>query len=240
MTKRRVVTSGEWEAARKELLKKEKEFTRLREKLSQQIRELPWEKVEKEYVFNGPDGKETLADLFCGRSQLLVYHFMFGPDWEEGCPACSLCADHYDPSIVHLNQRDVTMVTVSRAPLEKLQAYKERMEWKFKWVSSLGNDFNWDYHVSFTPEQIDRKEVYYNYGLANSFQFEELPGLSVFYTDDDGLVFHTYSTYARGLDSFLGVYRLLDVVPNGRDEAKLPYPMAWIRRHDRYGDEERS
>jgi predicted dithiol-disulfide oxidoreductase (DUF899 family) len=240
VTIHRVVTSDEWEAARKELLQKEKEFTQLRDELSQQIRELPWHKVEKEYVFDAPDGKETLAELFCERSQLLVYHFMFGPDWDEGCPACSLCADHYDPSIVHLNQRDVTMVTVSRAPLEKLDAYKERMGWEFKWVSSLGNDFNWDFRVSFTSEQIDRNEVYYNYGFDNDFQLPELPGLSVFYKDEDGTVFHTYSTYARGLDSILGVYRLLDVVPKGRDEAELPYPMAWVRRHDRYGEEELS
>ena len=196
MTEKNIVTHDEWIKARKELLAKEKEFSRLRDELSQQIRQLPWERVEKEYVFDGPDDKESLSDLFDGRSQLIVYHFMFGEDWNEGCPACSMLADHYDPAIIHLNQRDVTMVTVSRGPLAKLQAFKKRMGWNFKWVSSLENDFNSDFHVSFTPEKIEKKEVYYNYGFNNAFQMPELPGISVFYKEADGVIYHTYSTYA--------------------------------------------
>lgn len=234
MADHRVVSSEEWQAARKKLLVREKEFSRLRDELSREIQSLPWRKVEKSYVFDSVDGKQTLADLFDGRTQLVVYHFMFGPDWDEGCPACSLCADHYDPGIVHLNQRDVSMVTVSRAPVDKLETYKKRMDWKFHWVSSLDNDFNQDFGVSFTPEQIESKQVYYNYTYDNEFQLPELPGLSVFCKDNEGEVFHTYSTYARGLDTFLGVYRLLDIVPKGRDEAELPYSMAWVRRHDSY------
>ena len=233
-----VVSPQKWLEARQALLEKEKQFSRLRDEMVREIRALPWQKIEKNYLFDGPAGKESLADLFQGRSQLLIYHFMFDPSWDEGCPACSMCADHYDPSIVFLNQRDVSMVTVSRAPLEKLQAYRERMGWEFKWVSSLESDFNQDFHVSFSNEQIERREVFYNYGLDNAFQLPELPGMSVFYQDADGTVFHTYSTYARGLDAFLGVYRLLDIVPKGRDEADLPYPMAWVRPHDRYGEPE--
>ncbi len=230
-----IASGEEWLRARKELLAKEKEFTRLRDELSQLRRDLPWEKVEKEYVFEGPHGRETLADLFDGRSQLLVYHFMFGPDWEEGCKSCSLIADHYDPSVVHLNHRDVTLVTVSRAPLAKLQAFQERMGWKFKWVSSLESDFNRDFHVSFTPDEVEKGDLYYNY-TRSRFPVEEGPGLSVFAKDAEGTVFHTYSTYARGLDIFLGVYNLLDVVPKGRDETELPYGMAWVRHHDKYDD----
>src|SRR5438105_3175617 len=162
MTIHNVVSKEEWLAARKDLLLKEKEFSRLRDELSQRRRELPWEKVEKEYVFDGPDGKETLAGLFNGRSQLIAYHFMFDPEWDEGCKSCSFIADHYNPSIVHLKHRDVTMVTVSRAPMPKLEAFKRRMGWSFKWVSSSGADFNWDYHVSFKPEDVKQKQVYYN------------------------------------------------------------------------------
>jgi predicted dithiol-disulfide oxidoreductase (DUF899 family) len=236
MTGHRIVSSEEWLEARKELLEKEKEFSRLRDEMGQQIRDLPWERVGKEYVFDGPDGKESLSDLFAGRSQLLVYHFMFGPDDSEGCPACSLVADHYEPTIIHLKQRDVTLVTVSRAPLDKLQAYRKRMGWSFKWVSSQDNDFNWDYHVSFKPQDVEKNNIYYNYSKGNAFQMSELQGLSVFFKDEDGAVFHTYSTYARGLDTFLGVYRFLDIVPKGRDEAELPFSMAWVRRHDGYED----
>ena len=234
MVEPRIVSHEEWLEARTELLKKEKEFSRLRDQIAQQIRDLPWEQVDKQYVFDCPDGKESLADLFAGRSQLLVYHFMFGPNNAEGCPSCSLMADHYDPIVIHLNQRDVTFVTVSRAPLDKLQAYRKRMGWHFKWVSSYNNDFNWDYHVSFKPEALEKKDIDYNYTKGNAFQMSEMPGLSVFYKDEAGAVFHTYSTYARGLDSFLGVYRFLDIVPKGRDEANLPFSMAWIRRHDSY------
>ena len=236
MTQHTVVSHAEWISARQELLKKEKEFTRLRDELSQARRDLPWERVAKEYTFQGPHGQETLADLFGGRSQLLVYHFMFDPEWEEGCKSCSLLADHYDPSIVHLNQRDVTMVTVSRCPLDKLEAFRKRMGWTFRWVSSLGSDFNYDYGVSFSEAEFDKGEFYYNYRQGKSFPVAEAPGISAFYRDEAGEVFHTYSSYARGLDMFLGVYHLLDIVPKGRDEAALPYGMAWVRHHDKYDD----
>jgi len=231
----RVVSHDEWVSARKELLAKEKELSRLRDELSRRRRELPWEKVEKEYVFEGPAGKATLADLFEGRSQLIVYHFMFDPEWEEGCKSCSFLADHYDPAIVHLNQRDVTMVTVSRAPLEKLQVFQKRMGWRFKWVSSLGSDFNWDYQASFTPEDVERQQTYYNYQVG-AFPATEGPGISAFHKDASGQVFHTYSSYARGLDMFIGAYHLLDIVAKGRDEERLTYGMEWVRHHDKYAD----
>ena len=231
----KVVSREEWLVARKEHLAKEKEFTRLRDQLSQQRRELPWVKVEKEYSFDGPNGKETLAELFAGRSQLLVYHFMFDPTWNEGCKSCSFWADNYNGTIVHLNHRDVTMVTISRAPLEKLEAYKKRMGWGFKWLSSFGNDFNRDYHVSFTPEEQEKGEVYYNYTIGRPFSSEG-PGVSVFYKDESGNIFHTYSCYARGLDMLNGAYHCLDLVPKGRDEAGLTAPQAWVRRHDQYDD----
>ena len=230
-----VVPAEEWLTARKELLVKEKEFSRLRDELSRQRRELPWEKVEKEYAFDGPGGKETLSELFAGRSQLIIYHFMFDPDWSEGCKSCSFLADHYDRSIIHLNQRYVTMVTVSRAPLDKLEVFKKRMGWSFKWVSSWESEFNRDCHVSFTPEEQARKEMYYNY-RTGFFPSSEGPGISVFTKDDQGGVFHTYSSFARGLDMFLGAYHLLDIVPKGRDEEALPYGMEWVRHHDKYGD----
>ena len=236
MTKHPIVSHKEWVAARKDFLRQEKEFTRQREELSQLRRDLPWEKVEKNYLFNGADGEESLADLFDGRSQLIVYHFMFDPDWNEGCKSCSLLADHYEPSIVHLKNRDVTMVTVSRAPLEKLQAFQKRMGWGFKWVSSSGNDFNHDYHVTFTPEEMDSSNAYYNYE-SGPFGVAEAPGISVFRKGKNGDIFHTYSSYARGLDMFLGVYHLLDIVPEGRDESELVYGMEWVRHHDRYDDE---
>ena len=231
----RVVSQEEWLAARKQLLRKEKEFTRLRDQLSAERRELPWVKVDKQYVFDGPDGKETLADLFDGRSQLLVYHFMFGPGWEQGCPSCSFVSDHIDGANWHLPQRDVTLLAVSRAPLAEIEAFKQRMGWRFKWVSSYDNDFNHDFHVSFTPDEMARGEVYYNYTMTE-FPSEEAPGLSVFYKDPSGAVFHTYSTYARGLDMLVGAYNYLDLAPKGRDEAELPWTMAWVRHHDRYGD----
>ncbi len=235
MQNHKVVSREEWLVARKEHLVKEKEFTRLRDQLSQQRRELPWVKVEKEYIFDGPNGKETLAELFAGRSQLIVYHFMFGPSWDEGCPSCSFWADNFNGIIVHLNQRDATMIAVSRAPLSKLAAYKKRMGWTFKWVSSLDNDFNRDYHVSFTPEEMEKGEMYYNYGVRK-FPREESPGISVFCKDQNGSIFHTYSCYARGLDMLNGAYHFLDLVPKGRDEAGLSYPQAWVRRHDKYDD----
>ena len=228
-----IVSNDQWIAARKELLAKEKEFTRLRDELTRTRQELPWEKVEKDYTFETPSGSASLADLFDGRSQLIVYHFMFGPDWTEGCKSCSLIADHYNPAIVHLNQRDVSMVTCSRAPLAQLEAFKKRMGWNFKWVSSLDNDFNWDYKVSFTPEAMEKKELDYNYQLG-FFPSTEGPGISVFAKNEAGEIFHTYSSFARGLDIFLGVYNLLDIVPKGRDEAGLTYGMEWVRHHDKY------
>ena len=236
MPDHKVVSHEEWIDARKQLLAKEKEFTRMREELTRQRQELPWERVEKNYTFAGPDGEESLADLFAGRSQLIVYHFMFDPDWDDGCKICSMLADHYDPLVVHLAHRDVTMVTISRAPIEKLQAYQRRMGWRFKWLSSLESDFNWDYQASTTPEQIEQQQVYYNYRQGAAFPATEMPGISAFYKDADGQVFHTYSAYARGLETFLGIYNLLDIVPKGRNEAELPYNMAWVRPHDQYED----
>ena len=230
----RVVSQEEWLAARKQLLRKEKEFTRFRDQLSAERRELPWVRVDKEYVFDGPDGKETLADLFDGRSQLMVYHFMFGPGWEQGCPSCSFVSDHIDGANWHLPHRDMTLLAVSRAPLAQIEAFKQRMGWRFKWVSSYENDFNHDFHVSFTPDEMARGEVYYNY-TTTEFPSEEAPGLSAFYQDPNGAVFHTYSTYARGLDMLVGAYNYLDLAPKGRDEAALPWTMAWVRHHDRYG-----
>jgi predicted dithiol-disulfide oxidoreductase (DUF899 family) len=229
----KVVSPEEWITSRKELLQKEKEFTRLRDELSRQRRQLPWEKVGKEYVFDGPNGKETLSDLFDGRSQLIVYHFMFGPGWEQGCPSCSFLADHFDGSLVHLANRDVTLVVVSRAPLEQIEAFKKRMGWRFKWVSSFGSDFNQDYHASFTKEEVAKGKISYNYGEVE-FPSEETPGASVFYKNNSGDIFHTYSTYARGLDILVGAYNFLDLAPKGRDEDGLAFTMAWVRHHDRY------
>src|SRR5271156_185671 len=229
----KVVSPSEWLAARVEFLQKEKEFTRLRDELSRQRRELPWEKVDKAYVFEGPNGKETLADLFDGRSQLIVYHFMFAPGWEAGCPSCSYVSDHFDGMTVHLAHRDTTLVVVSRAPIAEIEAFKERMGWKFKWVSSFGSDFNYDYHVSFTPGEKASGKVYYNYARTE-FPPDEGPGASVFAKDAAGTVFHTYSTYGRGLDIMLGAYNFLDLTPKGRDEDDLAFSMAWVRHHDRY------
>jgi predicted dithiol-disulfide oxidoreductase (DUF899 family) len=235
ITNHKIVSPAEWVAARMDLLRKEKEFTRLRDQLSQQRRELPWEKVEKQYVFDGPSGKETLADLFNGKSQLAVYHFMLGPDWPEGCPSCSFISDHLDGMIVHLGARDVSMVVISRAPLPQIEAFKKRMGWQFKWVSSSGNDFNFDYHVSFSAEEKAKGQVYYNYEMME-FPSEEAPGASVFYKNEAGEVFHTYSSYARGLDILVGTYNFLDLTPKGRDEDGLSHSMAWVRHHDKYGD----
>jgi predicted dithiol-disulfide oxidoreductase (DUF899 family) len=229
----KVVSHEDWLAARKEFLAKEKEFSRLRDQLSRQRRELPWEGVDKEYVFEGPKGKETLADMFAGRSQLIIYHFMLGPGWSAGCPSCSYLADHFDGPSVHLANRDVTLAVVSRAPLTEIEVFKKRMGWKFHWVSSFGSDFNYDYHVSFTPEEQAKGKVNYNYELTQ-FPSEEGPGLSVFYKDASGKVFHTYSSYARGLDIFVGAYNFLDHAPKGRDEDGLAHTMAWVRHHDRY------
>ncbi len=228
-----VVSRQDWITARKELLKKEKESVRLRDELSAARRSLPWVKVDKNYVFDTSSGKAALADLFAGRSQLVVYHFMFGPDWQEGCPSCSLVSDHFDGTLPHLAARDVAFTAVSRAPLAKLVAFKKRMGWKFNWVSSNGSDFNFDYHVSFSPEQLAQGKVEYNYELQE-FPSAEAPGLSVFYKDAAGDIFHTYSTYTRGLEALMGTYRILDMVPKGRAEAHLDFTMAWVRYHDRY------
>ncbi len=235
ITNHQVVSRDEWTEARKTLLAKEKEFTRQRDEISRQRRQLPWEKVEKEYAFDGPDGRETLADLFDGHSQLIVYHFMFGPGWEEGCRSCSFLSDHIDGAIAHLKARDVTLVVVSRAPLAQIEAFKKRMGWNFKWVSSFGNDFNFDYHVSFTKDEMAKGKVNYNY-VEQEFGVEEAPGTSVFYRDASGNIFHTYSAYARGLDMLIGTYNYLDLVPKGRDEDRLAFTMAWVRHHDRYDD----
>jgi predicted dithiol-disulfide oxidoreductase (DUF899 family) len=230
---REIMSEAEWLVARKDLLTREKEFTRQRDALSAARRQLPMVKVEKQYVFDGPKGKETLSDLFGGRSQLVVYHFMFGPDWQEGCKSCSYLADHFDGANWHLPPRDVSFVAISRAPLSKLQAYQKRMGWRFKWVSSYGNDFNFDYHVSFTAEDEKKNKAYYNYADGEYIN-DEMPGLSVFYIDDKGDVYHTYSTYARGLDILVGAYNFLDLVPKGRDEHNLDFTMEWLRRHDEY------
>src|ERR1041385_8695475 len=223
-----VVSQSEWLKARKTLLAKEKEFSKTRDQLSATRRDLPWVKVEKNYAFDGPAGKETLADLFGGKSQLIVYHFMLGPGWVQGCPSCSYLADHFDGANIHLAQRDVSLVVVSRAPLAEIEAYKKRMGWKFKWVSSYGSDFNYDFHVSFTPEEKARGKVEYNYAMTE-FPSEEAPGLSAF-IKSDGAVYHTYSSYGRGLDILIGAYNFLDMAPKGRDEKALPWTMAWVKQ----------
>lgn len=214
---------------------KEKEFSRQREDMTALRQKLPWYRVDKEYQFDGPHGKRSLHDLFGAQSQLLVYHFMFGPDWSAGCPICSMIADHYDPLVTHLKARDVSLVTVSRAPIESLTAYQQRMGWNFEWASSLHTDFNQDFRVSFTQQEKDEGTMDYNYGLG-SFPSLECPGISSFIRNDEGDVFHTYSAYARGLENLLGIYSFLDIVPKGRDEAELPFSMAWVRRHDSYDD----
>jgi predicted dithiol-disulfide oxidoreductase (DUF899 family) len=230
-----VVSHDSWIEARKRFLAKEKEFNRLRDELSAQRRELPWERVEKSYVFEGPNGPETLADLFAGRSQLVVYHFMLGPGWETGCKSCSLWADNFNGIDIHLAHRDVTMLAISSAPLPKIDAFRKRMGWTFKWVSSAGCDFNRDYHVTFTPEELNKGEVNYNY-TSRKTTMTELPGISVFYKDPNSAIYHTYSTYARGLDMMNGAYHYLDLVPKGRDEAGDAHAMHWVRLHDSYED----
>jgi len=231
----RVVSHDEWIAVRKEFLKKEKEFSKLRDELSRERRELPWEKVEKQYVFEGPKGKETLAQLFDGRNQLVVYHFMLGPGWKEGCPSCSYLADGFDGAVVHVAHRDTTFLVISRAALPEIQAFQKRMGWRFKWVSSFGSDFNFDYQVSVTKEEMAKGDTIYNYA-PSKFSTEERPGASVFYKNGAGEVFHTYSTYARGLDILIPTYNFLDLTPKGRDEDGLAFSMAWVRHHDKYND----
>lgn len=229
----KTVSHAEWIEARKQFLVKEKEFTRLRDELSRQRRELPWERVEKNYIFEGPRGKETIADLFDNRSQLIIYHFMLGPGWVEGCPSCSYLADHYDGATIHLAHRDVTLAVVSRAPFPQIAAFKNRMGWRFHWVSSFGSDFNYDFNVSKTEEEKASGGMIYNYS-PTKLPPDELPGVSVFYKDRDGSIYHTYSTYARGLDILVGTYNFLDMAPKGRDEDGLKHSMAWVRHHDKY------
>jgi len=232
MTTHRVVSHDEWIAARTQLLRNEKEFTRLRDQLSQQRRDLPWESVDKAYVFDGPNGRETLSDLFEGRSQLIVYHFMFNPKDSVGCPHCSFWADSFNSAITHLNQRDTTMVAISRAPYPKLAAYEQRMGWSFKWLSSGDTDFNFDYQASFTPKELADRKAFYNFAAQDPGS-PDREGLSVFFKDSDGRIFHTYSTYARGIDMFNTTYQLLDLAPKGRDEGDRG--QYWVRRHDEYG-----
>jgi predicted dithiol-disulfide oxidoreductase (DUF899 family) len=229
-----VVPEDKWLAARKELLREEKELTRLRDRIAAKRRQLPWVKVGKGYVFNSPGGPVSLADLFKGRSQLAVYHFMLGPGWGEGCPSCSYIADHLVPTIPHLQARDVSLAVVSRAPIAEILPFKQRMGWSFNWVSSNGNDFNYDYHVSFTEEEMARKTVYYNFGLTE-FPNDEAPGFSVFAKGAAGNIYHTYSTYGRGVEQFMGTYTILDLMPKGRDEEPEKfYKMDWVRYHDSY------
>jgi predicted dithiol-disulfide oxidoreductase (DUF899 family) len=230
----RVVSREEWLKLRQLHLAREKAHTRERDELARQRRELPWVRVDKDYRFDTPAGPRTLADLFDGRSQLVVYHFMFGPEWQEGCPSCSFVCDHADGALPHLAARDVTFVAVSRAPMPKIAAFKQRMRWKFPWVSSHGSDFNYDFNVSFTPDEKASGPVHYNYKLQD-FPSDEGPGLSAFYRDpSSGEIFHTYSTYARGLEPLVTAYMILDLAPKGRDEDDLPFSMAWVRHHDRY------
>jgi predicted dithiol-disulfide oxidoreductase (DUF899 family) len=230
----KVVSPGEWLSARRDLLKKEKEFGRVREELTRARQAMPWVKVAKDYTFEGPNGREDLASLFAGRSQLLLFHFMFDPEWTEGCRRCSLHADTFDGAVEHLKQRDVTAVVVSRASLERLQTFRKRMGWRFKWVSSLNSDFNYDFHVSFRPEDVQSGNVNYNYDPKNKYRMTEASGMSVFARDGAGEIYHTYSCFSRGLENLMGIYHYLDLVPKGRDEGGQPYAMAWVRLRDQY------
>jgi predicted dithiol-disulfide oxidoreductase (DUF899 family) len=225
----KIVSRDEWLTARKAHLKNEKALTRMRDLVATERRSLPWVKVEKEYVFDTTEGKQTLADLFGDNSQLIVHHFMWRHDLDQGCASCSLEADHAEGALVHLEHHDVSYVRVSRAPLAKLQAYKQRLGWNAKWVSSYANTFNYDYHVSFTKDQLAKGKVDYNYGMVEGF--DELPGLSVFFKDDAGTVFHTYSSYARGNEEVIGAFIYLDITPKGRNETEI---MDWVKRNDEY------
>lgn len=233
MISTKVVSRDEWLSARKQLLAEEKQLTRLRDELARKRRELPRVHVDEAYVFEGPDGKQSLADLFAGKSQLIVQHFMLGEGWGEGCPSCSFWADNYNGTVVHMQQRDASFVAVSNAPLAEIQAYKKRMGWSFKWVSSFGTDFNRDYHVTFTEDERANNEAFYNF-KKGTFPVAEAPGVSVFYKDEQGEIFHTYSCYARGLDTLNAAYQYIDLLPHGRNEDDLPFSMAWLKRHDQY------
>jgi predicted dithiol-disulfide oxidoreductase (DUF899 family) len=228
-----VVSNEQWLTQRKALLAREKALMREHDQIARERRALPWERVEKSYLFDTAQGPRSLADLFQGRRQLLVQHFMLAPGWEQGCPSCSYMADHTDGMNLHLAQRDITMLAVSRAPLAEIERFRRRMGWQFSWVSSFGSDFNQDFHVSFAPEDVARGRVDYNY-TSMSFPSEEAPGLSVFFKNDAGEVFHTYSTYGRGVEVMMGAYAMMDLTPQGRDEGDLAYTMAWVRHHDRY------
>lgn len=237
MPNQKTVNREEWLAARLALLEQEKALTRQRDAVTRARQALPRVRIDKDYVFQGERGDETLSDLFDGRSQLIIYHFMFGPDWQEGCKSCSLIAEGFDGPDIHLAQRDVTFLAVSRAPLATLLSFRDRMGWRFNWVSSLETDFNKDFHVAFTEDEIDGK-AYYNYHLT-SFPMTEAPGLSIFAKDPDGSIYHTYSCYGRGLDPLIGTYQFLDLVPKGRDEDDLSFTMEWVRHHDRYEEQEK-
>ncbi|MBN8960787.1 MAG: DUF899 domain-containing protein [Rhizobiales bacterium] len=229
----RVVSRDEWITERKALLAREKELTHLGDQIAAQRRALPWVRIEKDYVFDTPDGRRTLAELFDGRRQLLVQHFMFGPGWDQGCPSCSFMADHTDGMNVHLVHRDVTLVAISRAPIADIARFRQRMGWQFKWVSSHDNDFNYDFGVSFSPEEVAKGRLPYNYGTW-PYAYEEWPGISAFIRNAANEVFHTYSTYGRGVEAMMGTYRMLDLTPQGRDERNVEYKMEWLRHHDRY------
>jgi predicted dithiol-disulfide oxidoreductase (DUF899 family) len=228
-----VVTRDRWIADRKRLLAREKELTQARDRLAEERRALPWVKLDTDYVFDTPDGPRRLSQLFQGRRQLLVQHFMLGPGWAQGCEGCSFMADHLDGMTAHLAQRDIALLVVSRAPLPEIERFRRRMGWRFPWVSSHGNDFNRDFHVSFRPEDRQDGEVFYNFHMT-AFPQDEAPGISVFWRDDDGQVFHTYSTFGRGVEVMMGTYDLVDLTPKGRDEAGLDHPMAWVKHHDCY------
>jgi predicted dithiol-disulfide oxidoreductase (DUF899 family) len=228
MSDKKIVSEAEWNQARQDLLDREKALNKWRDEIAVERRSLPWHQVKEDYLFSGPEGQLRLSELFGSKSQLIVYHFMYGPDWQEGCKSCSFWADQYDGINRHIGARDVSLAVVSRAPWQDFQAFKQRMKWGFTWLSSAGNTFNTDYHISFP----DQKTGYYNY--TETRVREELPGLSVFFKDDKGDIFHTYSTYARGLDPLNATYQMLDLVPKGRDEADLAYGMAWLKHHDDY------
>jgi predicted dithiol-disulfide oxidoreductase (DUF899 family) len=244
MTAHQVVSRDEWMAARRALLAKEKELTHLNDQLSAARRELPWVRIEKRYVFEGPDGRKTLSDLFEGRSQLIVYHFMLGPGWKEGCPGCSFLTDHFDGPNQHLRHHDVSMVLVSRAPWAEIAPFKQRMGWQLPWVSSHGSDFNADFGVAFSKEAVARGEINYNFGTITTdprYFSEDLPGVSVFCKDESGDIFHTYSAYARGLDILVGANNLLDLTPKGRNERTDTGELNdWVRHHDSYGESQKA
>jgi len=228
-----IVSKEEWLVARKEFLAKEKAFTKARDELSRQRRNLPCVRVEKDYVFEGTDGPQTMDELFKDKNQLIIYHFMLGPDWEEGCMACSLWADNFEGIEVHLAHRDVSLVVIADAPQAKLAAYKKRMGWTTPWFSAHNTSFNKDFHVAFTPEELATKSAYYNY-RSGPFPVDQASGVSVFLKDDNANIYHTYSCYSRGLDMLNGAYHYLDLTPKGRDEDGLPHTMSWLRRHDQY------